>query len=233
MLTPEIAAIKLSVASNLPIPRSSWDEMLELILVQNGIGIKQLNPYLRQLYQLKQDRSGLAMITNKRSDLEILPSDARILFMLSPEPSEVKRVWFFLDKFINPNSTILQMIGRDILIVAPVSDVKELLKLYDFVSSNRGDRDYKVIPLKRIDPEEMGKILSAVFDQMAEMPVTIEKTPDRNEKISARLDRLAAMAARPSGPENKPLEANGLRIIPVSNLTPALFLYGTRRTEKS
>lgn len=233
MLSPEIANIKLNVDSNLPIPRSSWDEMLELILVQNGIGIKELNPFLRQLFLLKQDRSNLRMLTNKRPELEILPPDARILFMLSPEPVEVKRVWFFLDKFVNPNTTVLQMIGRDILIVAPVSDVKELLKLYDFISSNRGDRDYRVIPLRRIDPEEMGKILSAVFDQMAESPVTIEKAADKNEKISARLDRLAAMS-RPgaSGTENKPVEANGLRIIPISNLTPALFLYGTREELK-
>lgn len=231
MLSPEIANIKLSIDSNLPIPRSSWDEMLQLILVQNGIGIKELNPFLRQLYLLKQDRSNLKMLTNKREDLEILPPDARILFMLSPEPVEVKRVWFFLDKFINPNSTVLQMIGRDILIVAPVSDVKELLKLYDFISSNRGDRDYRVIPLRRIDPEEMGRILSAVFDQMSEHPVTVEKATDRGENLSARLDRLAALA-RPTapgqGPENKPIEANGLRIIPINNLSPALFLFGTR-----
>lgn len=229
VLTPEIASIKLSVDSNLPIPRSSWDEILELILIQNGIGIKQLNPYLRQLYVLKQDKSNLTMITNKRADLEILPSDARVLFMLSPEPSEVKRVWFFLDKFVNPNSTVLQMIGRDILIVAPVSDVKDLLKLYDFISENRGDRDYRVIPLKRIDPDEMGRILSAVFDQMSEVPATLEKTSDKGEKISARLDRLAALARSQGGPENKPpIEANGLRIIPINNLTPALFLFGTR-----
>lgn len=232
LLTPEIAAMKLSVDSNLPIPRASWDEILELILVQNGIGIKQLNPYLRQLYPLKQDKSALKMITNNRADLDLLPPDARILFMLSPEPAEVKRIWFFLDKFVNPNSTVLQMIGRDIVIVAPVSDVKELLKLFDFVSSNRGDRDYKVISLRRIDPEEMGKILAAVFDQMSETPVTIEKAADKNEKISARLDRLAALSRPPSGPESKPIEANGLRIIPIVNTTPALFLFGTREEIK-
>lgn len=232
LLTPEIAAMKLSVDSNLPIPKASWDEMLELILVQNGIGIKQLNPFLRQLFLLKQDRSNIRMITNQPEDLEILPPEARVLFMLSPEPSEIKRVWYFLEKFINPNTTVLQMIGRDILIVAPVSDVKELLKLYDFISCNRGDRDYRIVPLKRIDPEEMAKILSAVFDQMSETPVTVEKAPEKNEKISSRLDRLAALARPPlpppPGTDNKPIEANGMRIIPINNINPALFLFGTR-----
>lgn len=229
LLTPEIAAIKLSVDSNLPIPRSSWDEMLEIILTQNGIGIKALNPFLRQLYLLKQDKSSLTLITNKREDLELLPPEARILFMLSPEPSEVKRVWYFLDKFINPNNTVLQMIGRDLLIIAPTTDVKELLKLYDFISANRGDRDYRVIPLRKIDPEEMGKILSAIFDQMSETPATLEKPANaEGERISARLDRLAALTRGPEKQSPPPLEANGLRIIPLGNTSPALFLYGTR-----
>lgn len=229
ILSPEVAAIKLSVDSNLPVPRASWDEMLELILVQNGIGIKQLNPYLRQLYLIKQDKSGLKLITNKREELDLLPPEARVLFMLSPEPSEVKRVWYFLDKFVNPNSTVLQMIGRDILIVAPVTDVKELLKLYDFISNNRGDRDYRVMPLRRVDPEEMGKILSAIFDQMSETPATLENATDKNENISARLDRLASIA-RNNAPDGRPqgIENNGLRIIPLSNTAPALFLFGTR-----
>lgn len=230
MLTPEIASIKLSIDSNLPIPRASWDEMLELILEQNGIGFKQLNPFLRQLYFIKQDRSSIKLITNVRDELELLPADARVLFVLSPEPSDVKRVWSFLDKFVNPNSTVLQMIGRDILIAAPTQDVKELLKLYEFISNNRGDNDYKIIPLKRIDPEEMGKILAAIFDQMAEGSSTLEKMTDRNENISSRLDRLASMA-RPtqSEPENR---TGGLRIIPINHLSPALFLFGTREELK-
>lgn len=227
LMTPEIASIKVSVDSNLPIPRSSWDEMLQLILIQNGVSFKQLNPYLRQLYLFKQDKSGLRLITNKREELDLTPPDSRVLFMLSPEPSEVKRVWFFLDKFVNPNSTVLQMVGRDILIVAPVSDVKELLKLYDFVSTNRGDRDYKVIPLKRIDPDEMAKILSSIFDQMSDMPIILEKGLGKNEKIPQRLDRMPPIPKPPSMPEGKNVETNGLRIIPINNLTPALFLFGT------
>lgn len=70
--------------------------MLELVLIQNGIGIKQLNPFLRQLYPMKNDRSNLELITNNPDDLEILPPDSRILYVLTPEPSDVKRVWYFL-----------------------------------------------------------------------------------------------------------------------------------------
>ncbi|KIC73261.1 hypothetical protein DB42_AK00110 [Neochlamydia sp. EPS4] len=236
LLSPEIATVKLSVDSNLPIPRASWDEMLELILVQNGIGFKQLNAYLRQLYFLKQDRSNLKMITNKREELDLLPAEARVLFMLSPEAAEIKRVWHFLDKFINPTTTVLQLIGRDILVVAPKIDLQELLKLYDFISANRGDKEYKLIPLKRIAAEEMSKVLSAVFEQLSGTSPSLGKISERNEKTSAHLD-LARVANNFSSENNSStVEANSLRIIPLSNLTPALFLYGTneeiKRAEK-
>ena len=87
----------------------------------------------------------------------LFPSNERVAFVLSPEPSDVRRAWFFLEKFVNPNSTVLQMLGRDILIVAQVAEVQELLKLYDFISLNRGDKEYKVITLNRVDAEEMSK----------------------------------------------------------------------------
>ena len=126
LMTPEVSAIKLSINSNLPIPRASWNEMLELILKQNGIGIRQLNPYLRELYILKQNNHPLRYITNQRQDLEMFPRDERIAYWLSPDPSDVRRIWFFLDKFVNPNITVVQQIGRDILIIGQVGDVQEL-----------------------------------------------------------------------------------------------------------
>ena len=164
LLTPEIAAIRLNIDSNLLIPRASWEEMLDLILVQNGIGFKQLNPFLRELYFLKENKSGLKLITNKRRDLELFAPEARICFMLTPEPAEVRRTWIFLDKFVNPQSTVLQQIGRDIFIIGQVAEVKDLLKLYDFISTNKGDKEYKVIPVSRINAEEMAKILAAIFE---------------------------------------------------------------------
>lgn len=236
VMPPEVALIKISVNSNIPIPRSLWNEMMELILVQNGVGFKQLNPYLRQLFLLKQDRSSIQLITNSRRDLEFLPGDTRICFMLTPEPSEVRRAWAFLDKFINPNTTVLQMVGRDILIIAPVADVLDLLKLYDFVVANKGDKEYKIKPIFRVDAEEMAKVLGAIFDQFVETPkvMSTEKQgppgpgnapgPNRggsNVEIRALSERRDASA-----------DVNGLKIIPLRHIAQAIFLVGTKEEIK-
>lgn len=227
MMSPEIAGIKLSVDSNLPIPSTSWDEMLELILTQNGVGIKQLNPFLRQLFLVKQDKSALQMITNDRKDLDYLPPSARVAFMLSPEPSEVRRVWLFMEKFVNPNSTVLQVIGRDILLVGQANDLQELLKLYDFVSTNRGDKEYRAIALSRVDSEEMAKVLGAIFEQAPILAApSSPKGPVPERGGRAGLPPVPPKEFSPQTLDNT--EANGLRVIALKEVAQALFLVGTR-----
>lgn len=220
LMSPEIADIKLSVDSNLPIPRSSWDQMMDLILTQNGLGFKQLNPYLRQLYRIKDDNSGIRLITNNKSDVEVFPENVRVAFMLTPQPAEVRRVWSFLDKFINPNSTVLQMIGRDILIIAPAGEVLDMLKLYDFVLTNRGDKEYRAVPVSRVDAEEMAKILSSIFDQFIEAPVDqrSQKTPDR----------LITPDKSKSSKPGDSSDTNGLKVIALAHVAQAVFLVGTK-----
>lgn len=215
LMTPEIGARKISISSNLPVPRAAWSEMLEVILAQNGVGIRQINPFLRELYLLKDNSANLNYITNRRQDLELLPREARIAFVLSPDPADVRRIWLFLDKFANPNSTVLQLIGRDILIVAQVGEIQDLMKLYDFISTNKGTKDYKLVALSKVRAEEMAKILAAVFDHMgAEVPGEPTK---EGEAPRRGTDKLAAIS-----------EANGLKVIVLKSLSQALFLIGTR-----
>lgn len=206
VMPPEIAALKISVDSNLPIPRSSWSEMLETILTNNGIGFKQLNTYLRQLYPLATNHSGIKLITNRRSELHTLPGDTRISFMLSPEPSDVRRLWAFLDKFVNHASTVLQMVGRDILIIGTVNEIQDLLKLYDFAVLNKGEKEFKLVSLARISAEEMAKILGAVFDQVSEK----HGTSLLGEPIEIKE------------------ASNGLKVIVLGQNAQGLFLIGTK-----
>lgn len=220
IMTPDISQMKISVSSNIPIPRSSWGEMLELILSYNGIGINILNPFLRQLFVAKDDRSNLQLITSDRFDLEFVSSQARVCFVLTPQPSEVKRIWYFLDKFINPNTTILQMIGRDILIIGQVSEVQELLKVYDFVIANRGDREYKVIPLLRVEAEDMARIIGTIFDQLVEPPKT---TPI--PMISGKGNIVPPAKGKPESVDSS--GTNGLKVIPLAHIAQAVILVGT------
>jgi general secretion pathway protein D len=215
LIPPEVASIRLSVDSNLPIPRAAWSEMLELILSQNGVGIKGLNPYLRQLYLINQNHSSIRLLTNQRADLEVLPKDERVGFAVSPEPSELRRSFQFLERFINPNSMALQVFGRDIFIIGPAGEIQDILKLYDFIASNRGDRDYRLIPVRKTRADEMARILSVIFDQ--------------GELSSRPLPPPPPSEGRPpfSPPKNN-AEGGGLRIVVLENMAQALFVVGTK-----
>lgn len=242
LLSPEIANLKISVDSNLPIPRASWGEMLELILNQTGVGYKQLNPFLRQLVLLKDNKSNLKLITNKRRDLDLFPPDARICFVLTPEPAEVRRIWLFLDKFVNANSTVLQMVGRDILIIGQVAEVQDLLKMYDFVSENKGDKEYKVFPVTRVNADEMARILAAIFDHGGsggEAAKMLLEARDRGPPGMPPGPNAGPLLgkSRPPGPppvfgSQESADTNSLRIIALSHIARALFLIGTKEEIK-
>ena len=216
LMTPEIGAKKISISSNLPIPRASWNGMLEVILAQNGIGIRQINPFLRELFVIKDNSSNLNFITNQRKDLELLPRDLRIAYMLSPDPADVRRISLFMEKFANPNTTNLQLIGRDILIVAQVGEIQDLLKLYDFIASNKSGLEYKLVPLAKVRAEDMGKILSAVFDHVTgPRSLNDDSSLPTPNSLPITNDRMTIA------------DVNGLKVIILKNLQQAIFLIGT------
>ena len=208
MMTPEISSIPISVNSNIAIPRASWTEMLTAILAENGVGVRELNPYLRSLYLTKENFASVRELTNRRSSLEVLNPEERVLFILSPNPLEIRRIFMFLEKFVDKSTTDIQAIGRDILITGPVLSVQELLKLYDFVENSTGGREYKVIALRKTDPEEMADVVNEIFGQFSESPETIDQEEGRGSSRSK--------------------DANGLKVIPFSHMARAVILIGTR-----
>lgn len=198
LIPPEASIMRLSVDSHLPIPRESWREMIELILAQNGLGIRQLNPYLRQIYLMKQEMLGLAIITNRREELDLLPSHDRVCFVLStPELADPNSITQFLSRFINNAEKIrLQLIGKQLFLIAQVQEIKELLTIYDFIQFNGCEKEYKLLTVCRLDTEEMEKVLRVYFTHEADK-------------------------------QNKPFQSTDLKILPIKG-TRSLFVMGNR-----
>lgn len=242
MASPEISTMKISLDSNLPIPRGSWDEVLAFVLNQSGIGIRQLNPYVRELYLYRSDLSGPKIMTANREDLLLFPDEERVVFVLSPDAAEARRVWYFLDKFANSNTTTLQMIGRDILIVGRIAAIQDLLRIYDFVSTHRGDKEYKAIRVHKVDVEEMAKILTALFESITEEPREIQQSVPRPGQFPGGPGR--GPDSMPPGrrpPESPPSDyrqgskgaqqvygSSSLKVIALKDVAQALFLVGTK-----
>lgn len=163
LVPPEIAAIRLCISSNLLIPRQSWGECLEVILSSHGVGVRQLNPFLRELYLIRQDTSGLKYMTSNRSELDSFSPQTRICFVLNPETPDPRSVLFFMQRFSNPATTSVHVVNGQILILSNAETVKELLKLYEFVKTGHRGHDYQLLTLTKLDAREMESILFSAF----------------------------------------------------------------------
>ena len=170
VVPPEILSMKLHMHSSIPIPRESWSELLEIILSHNGIGVKQLNPYTRQLYILKQDLIAVDRILTNPLELIKVPNKARVAYVFSPPPERIKGVCQFFERFRDPKMTFVYQVGYKIAIISSKEEVEKLLALYDAVWEKENEKITKVLPLNRLSPSEMEKILKAYFGDLTQKP---------------------------------------------------------------
>lgn len=163
LVPPEVGGMRMSLNSSLPIPRESWSECLELILSQYGIGLRELNPYLRELYIMRNDPSGIKGIVDQIEQLNFYPPHSRICFLLAPNSTDPRGDLTFLQRFSNPATTKVEILGGKIFITASVETIHELLKLYAFSKSGNHGQDFQLVSLSKINAGEMETILNSAF----------------------------------------------------------------------
>lgn len=164
----ELGNLKLNLHSGIPIPRESWGEVLEIILAHNGIGVKKINAYTRQLYVMKQDPSAIQAIAAKQQDLALISDKARLFYVLSPPLEQVKSVFQFFERFSDAKQTFVYQVGTKIAIVAPKEEIVKLLALYTAVWENSQGKVSRVVPVAKMGVKEMEKILQNFFGDAVE-----------------------------------------------------------------
>ncbi len=164
VIPSEMAKIQVNLCSSLPIPRASWEEIVELICLQNGIGIKPLNSFVKTLYwNVGNQQTSLKYIAHKPEDLLAIDPFQRVCYVLALEGSELAKVHQFLKKFTNERSTYMQVIDQCIVMVGEAQSILELNKLVDFIREHQQEKTYKLISVEKIPVEELQAILSACF----------------------------------------------------------------------
>ncbi|MCH9612275.1 MAG: Type 3 secretion system secretin [Chlamydiia bacterium] len=168
VIPPEIASMKLQLHSSLPIPRESWNSLIELILMQNGIGYKQMNSYLRQLYLLKSDLLSVSSIVSQERDLDRLPPHTRLIYVFSPNVEHIKPAFYFFERFRDPKRSFIYQVGQKIAICGEKEEVKKLLILHNNVWEDENEKVAKVLSLTRMNYDEAKNLLSCFFGQLAD-----------------------------------------------------------------
>lgn len=167
VIPQELSGMKISLFASVPLPRESWSEMIELILVQNGVGVKRLNPFVKQLYILKLDPLGVEGIVSREEDLELFASQARLFFVFSPPAEQLKSLQGFFERFSDPKQTAVQAIGSKIVLIATRETIDKLLGLYRVVWEKEKGKIVRHAYLTKISPQEGEKVLKAFFAENA------------------------------------------------------------------
>lgn len=162
-IPPEIGAISLSLSSNIPIPRESWGECLELLLSQYGIGVRQLNPYLKEVYILSNDPSGIKGIIDNPAQLEFFAPHDRLCYVVTPTVTDPRTDLLFFQKFQHPAATKIEIVRGKIFLTGSVKNIQELLKLYAFAGARGGGQEFQLVTLSKLPAKEMEMILSSAF----------------------------------------------------------------------
>ncbi len=170
VVPPEITNMKITMHSSVPIPRESWSEVLEIILAQNGVGVKQINPYTRQLYVFKQDPSAVGAIASSLEDIRHIQDSRRIFYVFSPPVEHVKSAFQFFERFSDPKMTFVYNIGGRVAIVSTKEEVEKLLSLYRAVWQDPDGKVSKVVTVSKMSIREMEKILKTFFSDSLEKP---------------------------------------------------------------
>lgn len=165
VIPPELSGSKISLFSNIPLPRESWSEMIEVILSNNGVGVKKLNPFVKQLYIFKMDPSAIEAILGKEQDLELFSTQARLCFVFAPPFEQIKAVQAFFEKFSDVKQTIIQTIGSKIVVISTRDCIEKLIGLYHAVWEKTKGKIVRLLSINKMTPAEADKILKAIFSE--------------------------------------------------------------------
>lgn len=168
IIPPEMAVLKLHMHSSLPIPRESWNEVLEIILAHNGVGAKKINTYAKQLYLLKQDPSFIQAIASRPEDLLLLPNQTRLFYVFSPRAEQVKATFQFFERFADVKQTFVHQVGTKVAIVSSKEEIEKLLNLHRMIWQDAAGKTSRVVPITKMPVKEMEKILISFFGDAIE-----------------------------------------------------------------
>ncbi len=168
IVPPEMASMKLHVHSSIPVPRESWSRVLEIILMHNGIGVKKINSYAKQLYILKQDLSSIQAIATSLEDLAFLDASSRVFYLLSPPVEQVRSVFQFFERFADAKQSFVHQVGSKIAVVASKEELQKMVSLYNTVWEGHEGKVSKVVSVSKMNVKEMERVLTAFFGEAIE-----------------------------------------------------------------
>lgn len=203
LLPPQVADSVISLSSHLPVPRESWDELIELIASSLGLQVNSLNPFVKQITSEKEFSMSDCAVINSSQELALLPSHKKVCFILQDKENNLQMAGQLLQKFAPPDQIKFCKLPSCLILSGAAGPLKQLLELWNQVEDDVKGHCYKMITLDRLTPQDIQKALATYFHE----------SPDRF--IDSKTPRLTPIG--------------DLKILPLTSIPPAIFLVGSRQ----
>lgn len=164
MVPPDIRSIPIHLASQVPIPKESWDDVLSIILHENGIGIDPINPFVKRLYIMQDSFDGVRLFQNTPDLLDAIPTDKRIGYFLKIPENKIESVLNIVNKFYSPQKTSYYPLENSILIISNVSEIKKIIQLCNFITDEKDNFDFSIETTSKIPAHSLMEILNSYFE---------------------------------------------------------------------
>lgn len=163
IIPQEIRGMKVSALSKFSVPKEGFQACLEHLLSRLGIGMRQITPWMTELYSMNKYGCGIGGIFSSEHDLELLPSTEFIGYIADSKNMDVRADQKILTRFAHSGSVQIDVFGGKLWLFGPAGEIRELLKIYAFIQSDSIRQEYRVVPLAKIEAAEMIAILKAAF----------------------------------------------------------------------
>jgi general secretion pathway protein D len=165
LIPPEIAYLPVNIASHLPIPREAWDEIIEMILFQNGIGVRETSPLVRELFIMNKGIEGVSYVCNDVRTLDTLSDSDKVLFLLDTGKLDAQAALYFIEKLNVEEQFQVFIFQQSLVLVGRNHLLKEILKVFEFVKYQYKDRIYKILTLNKASSGAIKEILDVLWEK--------------------------------------------------------------------
>jgi general secretion pathway protein D len=162
LIPQDLGTIKIQLNSHLAVPKALFSELIENILRENGIGIKQLNPFVRQLVRLRLSYENVVLLTDQKKDLESRQEHERVVFLFPLKNLDLKKQRFIETLAINDNVN-LQFFEKEVAFLGDAKTVYRFVQLVEFLSQEINKIEIETVVTKKLTAKEAKEFLELIY----------------------------------------------------------------------
>lgn len=162
LIPPEIGQMKLAIRANLPMPRALWPVLIAQILLENGVEVDRISPFVKSLKLSKNHILSLSVLTDQFEVLESYSGDLRGALLVRTGFCETKKTRF-LESMAKGHNITAQFFEQEALFIGKIEQLRAFAKLSRFILASDTTAEVKTYWTQKLSAKEAKKLLEVAL----------------------------------------------------------------------